>query len=653
LPVAELDDSGSKIIVTTQYSDQFLIKQVPGASWSDRANGHVMPATWAGCLILRELFGARLEVGPALAEKSQQWKLAADWRNHLAPRMVPAGTDAAWLRPVDAELEKLPGTLYPFQAAGAEWLSLLDASALFDEQGTGKTVQAIAHMKALDALGVPVRPALIIAPASVMGSWEAEFAKWIPEWAVRQVTGGAARRREILSQLADVFIVSWQSLRFHTRLAPYGSIRLKRCAACGGERVPGDPSAITEELVRKHLAPGDSLVSASECEVHLKELNTIPLRLVIADEAHRLANEKSKQTRAAWHVMHSAPRRVAMTGTPTGESIDQLWSILHALDPAAFPARSAYLDLFAATSRDFYGGFEVLGIKAEHRELFHAVTSPYIRRMLKSAVLPQLPDKMPVSYRYPAMKPQQARTYRQMKDDMIAQLDELVVAPNPMVQVGRLSMFASASAEVTSTPCETCGGTGQWRDRFHPEAFLETCTECKGMGKIQVINLIEASNKVDDLIEFMSDEGDRPLVVCAVHKDLIYLACQRLVREHISFVVMTGDTPQAERDTLKATFQAGTVRVFLFTLGTGSEGITLTRSDTIFYMEHDWSYRVNSQADDRVHRIGSEIHASIRTIVQVTPGTVDERKEEVLAGRAGKIEEVIRDKERLRWLIAG
>lgn len=631
MPAAELSEDGKEILVSTLFTDNDLMKRVPGANFHSRTSRWHLPATWPGCLILRDLFGDRLQVGPQLAAASHQWKSLASWREWLASVDNIAMTDAyangqlEWMRQL---WEAQPFGLYPFQGAGAVWLGLGPGSILEDEPGLGKTVQAIASLVALDKLGVPVRPVLVVCPDAVRGTWLKEFAKWVPAWNAREVTGGAARRREILSQAADVFVINWQALRFHTRLAPYGSIRLKRCPDCGGE---------------VHPETGEPVVKATACEAHPKELNKIPLTTVILDEGHRVANEKSKQTRAAWHVADQALRRIVMTGTPAENSIADLWSLLRAVDRDAFPSKSKFVDMFATVSHGFWGGFEVLGLKPEKKDLYYRVTAPYTRRMLKGPVLPQLPDKMPVQYRYPEMSPKQAELYKQMKEDMIARVDQLIVAKNPLSQLSRLGLFAAAAAQVEMLQCKRCAGG--WPN---PE-----CVDCHGTGQAQQIHLVEPSSKVDDLVEFIGDDGGRPLVICAESKRLINLATARLTREKVSFTTLTGDVPTMERDSHIEQFQKGHVQAFLFTIAAGSEGITLTRSDTIFYLQHSYSRRLNTQSGDRVHRIGSEGHQAIRTIVSVTPGTVEERKEEILVGKGERFEEIVRDKEKLLWLLGG
>jgi SNF2 family DNA or RNA helicase len=89
----------------------------------------------------------------------------------------------------------------------------------------------------------------------------------------------------------------------------------------------------------------------------------------------------------------------------------------------------------------------------------------------------------------------------------------------------------------------------------------------------------------------------------------------------------------------------------MLTLAAGATGITLTRSRTMLFMQESYSEIENMQARDRVHRIGSERHDAIRIIKQITPGTVEERREELLQAKQMRMEEVVRDRETLAKLL--
>lgn len=87
------------------------------------------------------------------------------------------------------------------------------------------------------------------------------------------------------------------------------------------------------------------------------------------------------------------------------------------------------------------------------------------------------------------------------------------------------------------------------------------------------------------------------------------------------------------------------------TIAAGGIGITLTRAATAIFLQRSWSMVDNSQAEDRVHRIGSEVHDKITIIDVVSTGTVEERQRVVLGNKLERLEEVMRDRETLRRVL--
>lgn len=473
--------------------------------------------------------------------------------------------------------------LLGYQRSGVAFLVKARRAILADPPGTGKTAQLIRTLQVLREKGDDPFPALVVCPNSLKTStWSREMLTWAPEIVTQVVDGNAGQRRKQLAAEADCYILNWEGVRLHSRLAPYGTI------------------AMTE----KEKLP--------------KELNEIGFRTVICDEAHKMGDPTTAQTRSVWAVLQGAEFRYLATGTPVNKNIGSLWALLHGVEEDWFPAKTKYLDYFAETSIGIFGNFEVHGLKPTTSEQFFKIVDPLMRRIPKEAALPHLPPVLPVQIRHTAMGAKQKKAYDEMQRDMIAQLNDLLVAPNPLSQLTRLKQFAAAHGEVDEA------------------------------GKLR---LAAPSAKVDDLSELVEEMGDEPLVVAAVSRQLIELASERLKKMKVGHGLITGAQSQFERDQAIQRFQHDKDRVVMLTLGAGAEGITLTRSRTMLFMQESDSEIQNAQARDRVHRIGSERHDAIRIIKQITPGTVEERQEELLATKKMRMEEVVRDRETLAKLL--
>lgn len=473
--------------------------------------------------------------------------------------------------------------LLSYQRSGVAFLVKARRALLADPPGTGKTAQLIRTLQVLREMGENPFPALVVCPNSLkLSTWARELSTWAPEVTVQVVDGNATQRRKQLTSGADCYILNWEGVRLHSRLAGYG----------------------TTPLTEKEKLP--------------KELNDLGLRTVILDEGHKGKDPHAAQTRAVWALCEQAEFVFYATGTPVAQNIGDLWALARGIEPTWFPAKTKYLDRYADTSLNPFGGLEVHGIKDETRDEFFRILDPLMRRIPKEAALPHLPPVLPVQIRHTVMSAKQKKAYDEMERDMIAQLDDLVVAPNPLSQLIRLNQFAAAHAEATED----------------------------GM------RLASPSCKVDDLVDLLEELGpDEPLVVAAVSRQLIELAAERLKKLKVSFGLITGAQSQYERDQAVQRFQAGQIRVVMLTLGAGAEGITLTRSRTMLFMQTSYSEVQNAQARDRIHRIGSERHDAIRIIEQITPGTVEERRQEMLSTKQMRMEEVVRDRQTLARLL--
>jgi len=596
MPVTvELNETGSHINIFADWRFKELCKSVPGSSYDAKTSTWRVQASWATCLALRSTFKNDLVIG----ERLQAWAI-----EERANRIDPSNA----LR----DLEELPDgegdlDLFPHQRAGVKFLTTARRALLADEPGLGKTAQAIRALKTMQDQGQDVFPALIVCPNTLKKNWQREFTKWWPEGGpvIQVIKGSAAQRRKQFEEPADVYIINWESLRSHSRLAPYGSVALARCVACGGH---------------------DDRVSENRCEVHKRDLNLIDFKAVIADEMHRSKEPKSKQTRALWAATGDADIRFALTGTPIANNVLDMWAILHWISPEEWPSKTKWIDRMVDTMINAFGGMMVLGVKPHMADEFHATINPRMRRMLKARVLPWLPEMM-FERRDVEMSAKQKKAYEQMRDNMIAEVEngDAVVAPSVLTQAIRLSQFASSFAEVVIDEA-----TGE------PKTILA-----------------EPSCKVDAVMDDIKegDFGDDSVAVCAVSRQLIDLLSAKMTKEGIAHGLITGAQNEDERQKAIDDFQAGRIKWILFTAQAGGVGVTLTAARRLVMLQRPWSLVDHKQALDRIHRIGSEIHDSVVVMDYVTEGSIEERVIQVLETKADNFEQIVRDKDKLLQLL--
>jgi SNF2 family DNA or RNA helicase len=612
---AEVDESGDKIalfsgtypdgaLITTAWSDKPLIAQIPGKQWDAARKVFTLPLSWAACIQARALFGPRLKVGKMLGEWSRGEKARRDTVLELRDAREPVHTYA-----YDAGNDHTE-KLYPFQIPGRDFMVTAKYALLGDEMGSGKTLQTLAALRAVSK-SEDAYPALVVCPNSTKRNWAREVAKWLPEANAVVVDGSAAKRRKQIAEALDVpnlvLIMNIESVRLHSRLAPYGSVRLKKCAEC-------DPIG------------GDRELTAAKCETHDKELNAIPFKVCVLDEAHRVKDPRALQTRAIWRVFHgpTVKYRWALTGTPVANHPGDVWSILHTIDPVGFPRKSAFIDRYAEVEYNAFGGMSIVGLKPETREEFLSLLDVRMRRMLKALVLDQLPQKTRV-VRHVEMSQKQKKAYQEVESQYVLTTDsgDKLVMNGNLPAATRLLQLASAMCDVEKG--DTPEDIGSWK-----------------------VKLTDPSSKIDELMSIIADEPDKPLAIAAEHKQLIDLAARRLTAAGIEYGVVTGGVSGAQRDETVEAFQSGKLKYILFTYKAGGVGLNMTAADTLVRLQRSWSLVDNMQGEDRVHRIGSEQHEAITIIDIITADTIEESQVEKLYAKMQRLEEIVRDREQLK-----
>ena len=595
--VADLAADGVHITVETEYRQKDLIKSVPGATWNRKDGLWMVPLSWSSCLALRSTFHTEPKIGDDLT----------DWaREYVETTHQPA---LALRDAFDAEGDP---DLFPHQRADVQFLATTKRAILANTMGTGKTAATIRTLTELYRRGQDVFPVLVVCPNSVKRNWGREIEQWWPGITVSVVDGTAVQRRKQLAEPAHVYVINYESMRSHSRLAAYGSIALTRCVECGGE---------------------SEKVTATKCQTHERELNLMHFQTVIADEAHRVKDPTTQQTRALKYVAKQATFRYALTGTPIANNVVDLWSILNFIDPVEWPSKTRWIDRLVDITYNVFGGIVASGIKAGLQHEFDQTVYPRMRRMTKEVVLPFLPPIVTERRDVP-MTPKQKRAYEQMADYMMAALDDedLLVTTNPMIQALRLLQLASSYGELDITVDI---------DEFGNEVQREK------------LILSSPSSKIDAFMDDLSDFEGRHVIVFAVSRQLIMLLSAALEKKKIPHGLIVGNQNTLDRQDAIDEFQAGRTKFILATVQAGGTGINLTAADTVVYLQRSWSLIDMDQSMARAHRIGSEKHERILRLDYVAPGTFEEVVIARLNGKSAGLEDLVKDKELLRKAIHG
>jgi hypothetical protein len=185
------------------------------------------------------------------------------------------------------------GALRGYQREGLGWLLFLRrfgfGGCLADDMGLGKTVMVLALLahRHAEPGEAPRRPALIVAPRSLVFNWRQEAARFTPHLRVLDYTGTV--RASQRDSIAGHDIV----------LTTYGTLR--RDAA--------------------HLA-------------------AIPFEYVVLDESQAIKNAASASAKAT--RLLTAPHRLALSGTPIENHLGELWSLFEFLNPGLLGSASVF-----------------------------------------------------------------------------------------------------------------------------------------------------------------------------------------------------------------------------------------------------------------------------------------------------------------------
>jgi SNF2 family DNA or RNA helicase len=360
-------------------------------------------------------------------------------------------------------------------------------------------------------------------------------------------------------------------------------------------------------------------------------LTRLAPRSVVVDECHLIKSPHAQRSLAVRRLAKRADTYVALSGTPITHHPGDLWPTLEGLEPLAYPAGERFKDRFCASVPGDYGE-QIVGLNRETEPEFRACLLGQHRRVAKADVLAQLPPKV-YSVRPVELPPAWRKAYDAMEAQMIAELpdgSELAVM-DVLHQLTRLSQLASAAADVAVSVEDTEDGP---KEHVH-------------------VTLKAPSWKVDALLEVLAERPGSPVVAFAPSKQLVTLAGQLATDAGYSVGYVIGGQSQGDRTQTVENFQAGKFDLLCATTGAGGVGLTLTAASTVAFLQRPWSLVEALQAEDRCHRIGSEIHDSIEIIDIVAANTVDSRVRLVLHEKAGQLAALLQDPRIVSELLGG
>jgi superfamily II DNA or RNA helicase len=411
----------------------------------------------------------------------------------------------------------LTGRLRGYQRAGVDWLCFLRDARL-----GALLADDMGLGKTLQVLCALRGRALVVAPTSVLHSWREEIRRFRP--GLRTCVYHGARRR--LDASADVTLTTYALLRL-------------------------DAEAL----------------GARDWDA------------VVLDEAQAIKNPDSQVARAAYALR--GDWRVALTGTPVENRLDELWSQLHFANPGLLGSRARFQRRYAGPIAD--------GKPGAAEELRSRIR-PFVLRRLKREVAPELPPRTEMT-----LHCELGEAERRVYDAVRAATRRDVVSQ--LQRGGSVLAALEALLRLRQAACHRALVPGQ---------------------------RAEGSSKVDLLLEELDT------VVADGHKALVFSQWTGLLDRvepplraaGIAFTRLDGAT--RDRGAVVEGFQSEAgPPVLLISLRAGGTGLNLTAADHVFLLDPWWNPAVEDQAADRTHRIGQTRPVMVYRLV--AEDTVEER----------------------------
>jgi SNF2 family DNA or RNA helicase len=351
----------------------------------------------------------------------------------------------------------------------------------------------------------------------------------------------------------------------------------------------GAARSSAEEL-QAEIADADIVITTYATAVRdIDALASASWGRVVLDEAQAIKNPASETAQQLRRVQ--AHTRLALTGTPIENGLGDLWAILDFTNPGLVGSRPSFL----------------AQMSGEGEAALRALNGILLFRRTKSEpeVAAELPDKID-ELDHCTMTTEQIGLYQAVLDTLLVDL----AGEEGSGEAKKGAILAAITALK-----QICN---------HPVAYRDDGQPLTGRsGKL---------SRLEEIVESVFAAGERVLVF--TH----FATWGRRLADHLTEVTgvpiacYDGSLARGVRDRMVADFQSGTgPGAMVLSLKAGGTGLNLTAANHVVLYDRWWNPAVEDQARDRAWRIGQS-----RTVIShrlVCPGTVDERVEEVVAGK--------------------
>ncbi len=432
------------------------------------------------------------------------------------------------------------GKLRPYQTTGYSWLSALAdtgfGGCLADDMGLGKTIQTLALLVRRHLVLGSDRPSLLVVPTSLVHNWMREAAKFAPD--------------------------------------------LKLLVLHGSDR-----KAYFHEIPDNHLIVTTYPLIHRDHAVLFKQAYD----LAILDEAQAVKNPISNAAKRIRQI--NARQRIALTGTPIENNLQELWSLYDWLIPGLLGDARSFKE-------QFRGPIEKQGDGETQRRLSSRIR-PFLLRRTKEEVASDLPPKTEITELVP-LSGSQRSLYESLRTAMDKRVRDAIRSKG--LNGSRITIL---------------------------DALLKLRQACcdPALVKLDAAEKVLESAKRARLMEMLDElvGENRRILIFSQFVEMLRLIEDDIKERGWDYTMLTGQTKQRSRVVQR--FQSGKVPIFLVSLKAGGVGLNLTAADTVILYDPWWNPAVERQAMDRAHRIGQDKPVFVYRMV--AEGTVESAIQEL------------------------
>lgn len=386
-----------------------------------------------------------------------------------------------------------------YQRVDVEFINTKNNVGVFNEQRTGKTPTILLGTENL------VQKNIVVVPSGLILNWKREIEIWCDSSHELFIVRGSPKKREAIY---NAYCISKRG----TLIMSYGTLR----------------NDIDKILCLE------------------KQFDVL-----IVDEAHRLRNTKTKQTKAVIKLGRKCLHRYPMTGTPAVNHASDVFGSLKLLNPKKFTSFWNFVDRYFKVYEGAFGK-DIGGLIPERVEEFQSMLSIMSVQRKRRDIMKWLPKvqrrliELPFSTKQRKLYDQILKTYRY----------EDKVVNSAIVQLMRLRQVALAP---------------------------------------RLLDIDIPSEKTTFIKEYISDNPDEVILIFSSFTSYLY----RLKTEFSNVVMLTGRQSLKDKQASVDNIQGGTSNLILANIIAGGVGWTLDKVDTIIFTDRSYNPMDNAQAEDR------------------------------------------------------